>query len=212
MTIQSTPLPASMFERAQILGAATVHEAAGQVGALPSAIKPVASGMQVCGTVVTVDCPPHDNLWLHRALYTDLPPTAVLVASVGGAYEAGYWGEILAHAALRRGVTGLVIDGCVRDSALLTAANFPVFARGLCIRGTTKQPATGGVNVPITIGDVQVHPGDLVVGDADGLVVIASHQAEQALEMADQRAAKEDSIHARIEAGERTLDIYGFEA
>jgi 4-hydroxy-4-methyl-2-oxoglutarate aldolase len=188
-----------------------LHEAAGQSGALPSAIKPVAREMHVCGLAVTVECAPYDNLWLHRSLYVELPESAVLVASVGGAYDAGYWGEILAHAALKRGVAGLVIDGCVRDSALLTEIGFPVFSRGLCIRGTTKQPSSGGVNGTIEIGGVPIRAGDLVVGDADGVVVISTDQVEVVLDAASAREEKEAGILNRIHGGERTLDIYGFE-
>jgi 4-hydroxy-4-methyl-2-oxoglutarate aldolase len=192
------------------LGTATIHEAAGQTGALPSAIKPVAGGMRLAGAAVTVECPPHDNLWLHRAVYADLPPAAVLVASTSAGHEAGYWGEILAQAALRQGVVGLVIDGGVRDSTRLAELGFPVFARCLSIRGTTKQPTSGGINVPIHLGDVEVRSGDLVVGDADGVVVIRAERAARVVDDAESRVAKEAHILERIKAGERTLDIYGF--
>jgi 4-hydroxy-4-methyl-2-oxoglutarate aldolase len=210
MNQQPFAIDDATVERARSSSTATIHEAAGQCGALPSAIRPVAPGMRVCGVAVTVDCPPGDNLWLHRALYTDLPPFAVLVASVRGAHEAGYWGEILAHAAMQQGVVGLVIDGCVRDSTLLAELGFPVFARGLCIRGTTKHPTSGGVNKPIVIGDVEVCAGDLVLGDGDGVVVISADRAEAVLLQAESRDAKEAAIIDNIHAGERTLDIYGF--
>jgi 4-hydroxy-4-methyl-2-oxoglutarate aldolase len=208
MTIDAVPAVSPHIERARQLSTATLHEAAGQIGALPSAIKPIATGMRVCGIAVPVECPPHDNLWIHRALYVDVPPAAVLVVSVGGAYEAGYWGEILTQAAVERGFGGLVIDGCVRDGTLIAEVGFPVFARGLNIRGTSKEPTHGGVNRHINIAGVEVRPGDLVVGDADGVVVIPSERTAETLTLAESRDAKEAAILQRIRAGERTLDIY----
>jgi len=132
------------------------------------------------------------------------------VVSVGDAYEAGYWGEILSHAAHARGVAGLVIDGCVRDGGPLADIGFPVFARGLCIRGTGKRPSRGGINGPLTIGDVEVRPNDLVVGDGDGVVVIPQARVSEVLEAAQLRVEQEATIIERIRTGESTLDIYGF--
>src|SRR5258708_38002638 len=118
--VNQMPSRTALIERARSLSAATLHEAAGQTGSRPSGIGAVSPEMQVCGPAMTVECAPFGNLWLHRALYVDSAPGSVLVVSVGDAYEAGYWGEILARAAQARGVAGLVIDGCVRDAPLLT--------------------------------------------------------------------------------------------
>lgn len=187
---------------------ATVHEALGKKGALPSAIKPVTRGMRLCGPAFTVDSPPANNLLIHEAIY-QAQPGDVLVVRVGDHYEAGYWGEIMAVAAVARGIVGLVIDGCVRDSAEMTRMNFPAFSRGLCIRGTGKE--RGGVlNKPLTIGDVTVHPGDLVLGDDDGVVVIPQADFATVVEKAEKRVAAEDKIMARLKGGESTLDIYKF--
>jgi 4-hydroxy-4-methyl-2-oxoglutarate aldolase len=127
---------------------ATLHEAAGKIGALPHAIKPVSNSFRLSGPALTVHSPGGDNLWLHRALYV-AQPGDVLVVNVSGAYDHGYWGEIMSTAAKHRGLAGLVIDGCVRDGVLLETIGFPVFARGLCIRGTGKDfDARGWINAP----------------------------------------------------------------
>lgn len=201
---------AATVAAARALPAATLHEAGGKVGALPSALKPVAAGMALCGSALTVHSPAGDNLWLHRAL--DIAqPGDVLVVHTSGAHEHGYWGEIMATMAQQRGVAGLVIDACVRDGALLAAMNFPVFARGLCIRGTGKDfGARGFINFPTLFDDLTVHPGDLVVGDADGVVVVPRARAAEVVSAARAREAKEADVIARLRAGERTLEIYNF--
>ncbi|MCM3562841.1 4-carboxy-4-hydroxy-2-oxoadipate aldolase/oxaloacetate decarboxylase [Hydrogenophaga intermedia] len=200
----------AVVEKARRLSAATLHEAAGRIGSMPSAIKPVAPSFRICGPVVTVDSPGADNLWLHRAIYVTQPGD-VLVVHVGDAHEWGYWGEIMSVAAKARGLGGLAIDGCVRDGAMLEQLGFPVFARGLCIRGTGKDfDARGWINHPTLFGNLAVHPGDLVVGDADGVVVLPRQRAAELVHDAEQREAKEAAILQRLRAGERTLEIYNF--
>ncbi len=192
------------------LPTATLHEAGGKIGALPSALKPIAAGMRVCGPALTVHSPGGDNLWLHRALDVARPGD-VMVVYASGVYEHGYWGEIMATMAQARGVAGLVIDGGVRDSMLLAQMGFPVFARGLCIRGTGKDfGATGWINHPIRLGEVTVDGGDLIVGDADGVVAIPRARAAEVIEKSVRREADEAAILARLRAGESTLDVYGW--
>jgi len=201
---------ATVVETARTLPAATLHEAGGRIGVLPSAIKPVAPAFRICGPAVTVHSPGGDNLWLHRAIYV-AEPGDVLVVHVQGAYDHGYWGEIMSTAARARGLGGLVIDGCVRDGAVLADFGFPVFARGLCIRGTGKDyGARGFINHPILLDDLTVHPGDLVAGDTDGVVCVARKDAPRIVNAALQREAKELSIRRRLEDGERTLEVYNF--
>lgn len=196
--------------RARRLPAATLHEAAGRIGVMPSAIKPVAPSFRVCGPAVTVDSPGGDNLWLHRAIYV-AQPSDVLVVRVSDAHEWGYWGEIMSVAAQARGLGGLVIDGCVRDGAILEQFGFPVFARGLCIRGTGKDfGARGWINHPTLFGNLAVSPGDLVVGDTDGVVVLPRDSAAELVQAAEQREDKEAAILERLRAGERTLEAYNF--
>jgi 4-hydroxy-4-methyl-2-oxoglutarate aldolase len=204
------PPPASVVSALARHGAATLHEAAGQTGALPPAIKPVARGMCIAGPAMTVQSPPADNLWLHRALYVARPGD-VLVVSVSGHHEAGYFGEIMAHAARARRLAGLVVDGCVRDGDLLAEIGFPVFARGLCIRGTGKDHhARGSINHAVVIGDITVRPGDIIIGDTDGVVALDPAQTDQIQEAARARLAKESDIIAQLASGARTLDIYGW--
>ncbi|WJF91925.1 4-carboxy-4-hydroxy-2-oxoadipate aldolase/oxaloacetate decarboxylase [Paraburkholderia bonniea] len=201
---------AAVIDIARAFPTATLLEAANKTGALPSAIKPVSSTFRVCGPAVTVHSPPGDNLWLHRAMVV-AQPGDVLVVYTSDFHEAGYWGEVMSTAAKERGIAGLVIDGCVRDADLLAQIGFPVFARGLCIRGTTKDfGARGWINHPVRIGDVPVRAGDLVVGDADGVVVLAQEMLGATLRAAREREDLEAQILERITAGELTLDIYGW--
>ncbi|MBP6900308.1 MAG: 4-carboxy-4-hydroxy-2-oxoadipate aldolase/oxaloacetate decarboxylase [Burkholderiaceae bacterium] len=195
---------------ARRLPTATLHEAAGKLGALPSAIKPVAAGMALAGPALTVHSPPGDNLWLHRAL--DIArPGEVLVVHCSGAHEHGYWGEIMATMALARGLAGLVIDGCVRDGALLAQLGFPVFARGLCMRGTGKDfGAVGWLNHPVWMGEVAVQAGDLIVGDGDGVLALPQARAAEIVARGRQRETDEADILRRLQAGASTLDVYGW--
>lgn len=195
---------------ARALPAATLHEAAGRIGALPARIKPMAPEFRLCGPAVTVESPGGDNLWLHRAIYA-AEPGDVLVVNVATTVDYGYWGEIMSTAAQVRGLGGLVINGCVRDAVLLARIGFPVFACGLCIRGTGKDHgARGFINHPITIGDIVIDAGDLIVGDADGVVALSRADAGRHVQSAVEREHKEADIISRIERGERTIDVYHF--
>lgn len=193
---------------ARRLGAATLHEASGQKGALPSGIRPISKAMRVAGPAFTVETPPGNNLVVHRALAVAAPGD-VLVVAAGGHYEAGYWGDLMTIAALERRIAGLVIDGFVRDSRAIERLQFPVFARGLSIRGTTKDPG-GSLRTPVTLGDVTVAPGDLVVGDADGVVVLHREDVAEVLEQAREREKREADAIARLRKGETTLQIFGW--
>ena len=190
------------------LDAATVHEAYGGRGALPSEIKPLDVTFRVCAPAFTVDCPPGDNLWIHRAVYA-ARPRDVLVVHARGEREAGYWGEILGHAALVQQLAGLVIDGGVRDIERLAEIGLPVFAANVCLRGTSKDPlADGRVGEPIVIGQTLVRPGDIVVGDRDGVVVVAADAVDGVAAAARERIRKEEEVVARLQRGETTLAIY----
>lgn len=207
-----SPLSPELLARARRLGAATLHEAAGRVGALPSAIKPVAPSMVLCGPAFTVHCPPLSNLQIHHALYQACPGD-VLVVHVGGGTEAGYWGDILNEAAMARGLGGLVIDGGVRDTAGLVQMALPVFSHGVCIRGTGKDyGAVAWLQEGVRMGDVVIRPGDLVMGDCDGVVVIAADEVERVVAAGEAREADEARKIEQIRQGARTLDLYGFAA
>ena len=190
------------------LSAATVHEAAGRIGALPSPIKPLSSAMCLEAPAFTVRVSPSDNLWLHRAVYA-ASRGEVLVVDTSGGPEYGYWGEILAEAAIARGLAGLVINGGVRDSRRLIELGWPVFAERLCVRGTGKDPpGDGGLGEPIRFGDVTVHPGDLIIGDPDGVVCVPAASADQVRNKALERERAEAGYIQRLRTGETTLAIY----
>jgi len=196
--------------RAKALGAATLHEAAGRIGALPSAIKPISPAMRLAGPALTLRVPPLDNLWIHRALYRARPGD-ILVVDTGGGREGGYWGDILNEAAVAHGLGGLVIDGGVRDSSRLMEMPLPVFADRICIRGTLKGfTVPGQCGVPVRIGDVLINPGDMIMGDADGVVALPADRIEEILAAAEAREADEQAKIAQIRAGKPTLDLYGF--
>jgi len=166
--------------------------------------------MRICGPAVTVHSPGGDNLWLHRAIYV-AQPGDVLVVHTSGVHDFGYWGEIMSCAAAQRGVAGLVIDGCVRDGSLLSEFNLPIFARGLCIRGTGKDfGARGFINFPVLFDDLIVHAGDLVVGDADGVVVLPRDKAADIVAASEAREFKETAVIGELRQGARTLELYNF--
>ncbi|WP_313802163.1 4-hydroxy-4-methyl-2-oxoglutarate aldolase [Sphingobium sp.] len=187
---------------------ATLHEAVGRRGALPSAIKPIDSGMRVVGPALPVRCPPGDNLWIHRAL-AEAAPGDVLVVACGPGDEFGYWGEIMATAAVARGVAGLVITGGVRDSLALIDLGLPTFAGRICIQGTGKDPAgNGAVGEPVRVGAAHIRKGDLIVGDADGVLVLTPEEAEWVIPAGRDRDSREASILEQVRAGALTLDVY----
>jgi 4-hydroxy-4-methyl-2-oxoglutarate aldolase len=195
--------------RAAAIPAATLHEAAGRIGSLPPAIKPVDASFRVAGPAVTVTCPNGDNLCIHRALCA-AQPGDVLIVQTGAGADYGYWGEVMSTAARARQLGGLVIDGCVRDAPLLREIGFPVFARGLCIRGTIKDVgARGWVNAPVLIGDVAIAAGDLIVGDEDGVVALPQAMVEETLRAAIAREEKEAEMCRQLEAGATTLELLG---
>lgn len=200
------------MQRLAELGAATVHEAYGRRGALPAAIKPVHESFRVCGPAFTVDCPPADNLWIHRAVYAATPGD-VLVVDVRGQTEAGYWGEILSEAALARGLGGLVIAGGVRDVDRIAALGFSVFAANVSIRGTTKEPTGDGrLGEPVRVGEVTIRPGDAVLGDADGVVVVDAGDVDAVVAASRARVLEERDVLRRLRDGESTLEIFGLSA
>ncbi len=189
-------------------GTATIHEAAGQIGALPGYIKPTSQNMKVCGTVYPLHCLARSNINLHEAIYK-AQAGDVLVGSIDNFPDAGYWGDILTNAAQKRGITGLVLDGCVRDADDIDTLQFPVFSRGLNILGTDKERG-GSVGETIQIGEVTINEGDVVIGDRDGVVVIPADKVAEVIEASQVREDKEDDVRRRLKAGESSLEIYKF--
>ena len=185
--------------------AATLYEAAGQRGMVDPAIKPMWLGAKVCGPALTVSCPPRDNLMLHHAVAV-AAPGSVLVATAEGYECVGAWGEVLSVAAQARGIAGLVIDGAVRDIEAITERCFPVFSRGLAI-GACKKEQIGTLHEPIDVGGVTVYSGDIVVGTADGVVILEIESIEPVLQGAIARREREAEIFRQLQAGKTTIEI-----
>lgn len=202
--------PREVIEGYARTGAATVHEAAGQTGALAPGIQALAPGVRVCGPALTVLCRGRDNLMLHKALEVARPGD-VLVVGTEHTPDAGYWGGILTVSAQARGVAGLVVDGCVRDTAEIRELGFPVFCRGRYVLGAAKA-RLGLINHPVVCGGVLVHPGDLVLGDDDGVVAVPRDRAAAVAERAAERDRKEAGVTERVRNGELTLHLSGLDA
>ena len=207
-----TDVPAHASEPADPLtvarghASATLYEASGMDVALDPALRPAWPGARLAGPAFTVRGAGGDNLALHRAVAT-APPGHVLVADLQRAPH-GHWGEVLAVAAQVRGLLGLLVDGAVRDVDELRRLHFPVFCRGISITWTgMKHP--GALAVPVTVGGVEIHTGDLVVADADGAVAIPASQVERVLDAADACAATEQRHLQALRAGATTLQLYG---
>lgn len=193
------------IEALRDFGAATVYEAQGAKGALDAGIKPIAPQMRLAGPAFTVDMRPADNLMCHYALLK-AKPGDVLVLDAKAFLEAGPWGDVLTEQAMHLGLAGLVVNGAVRDAGAIIAAGFPVFCRGLSIKGTAKnQP--GSINVPVMIGEVCIRPGDIIVGDQDGMVVVERGEAESVVERCRVREDKEALYRERIRAGATTAEL-----
>lgn len=188
--------------------AALLHEALGKRGAMNHDMRPAFAGAKVLGRALTIRSAPGDNLMLHLAL-SIAQPGDVLVVTADGFLEAGIWGEIATVAAQVRGVRGLVTDGAVRDTEMIAQMGFPIFSRGLSIKGTTKRQK-GDLNKPIVVAGALVHPGDYVVGDADGVVVVPAGEVDAAIAKANEIREREADVMARLKKGELTLDLLNF--
>jgi 4-hydroxy-4-methyl-2-oxoglutarate aldolase len=194
-----------IVERFADFDPATLYEAAGQKGMIDPAIRPAWPGARVCGRAATVECPPGDNLMLHVAV-ANAPPGVVIVATVGGYLLAGAWGEILTAAAQARNVAGLVIDGAVRDIDAIRQVKFPVFSRGLAIGSCTKE-RPGTLGLPIQFGGTTVRPGDVILGDTDGLVVVEHERLDEVFETALRRRTRESEIISKLRQGRTTMEL-----
>ncbi|MER3385182.1 RraA family protein [Pectobacterium aroidearum] len=193
------------IEKLKRLGTATIYEAQGATGSLDSSIKPLARGMKFVGPAMTLQMRPGDNLMIHYALL-HAKKGDVLVINCDGFTGAGIWGDVLTAQAQNIGLAGLVVNGAVRDSDAIIESNFPVFAKGLSIRGTEKKQP-GKLNESILIGDCMIHPGDIIVGDSDGLVVIERTRLEDVIHLAEMREQKESIYKEKISQGSSTAEL-----
>ncbi|MBD9388725.1 4-carboxy-4-hydroxy-2-oxoadipate aldolase/oxaloacetate decarboxylase [Agrobacterium sp. AGB01] len=189
---------------------ATIHEAQGRKGALSSRLKPVDYKMKLCGPAFTVKCAPRDNIMLQLAI-NYAKPGDIIVVSAGEYEEAGSFGDVLANACLAKGIGGLVTDTGVRDTLQLRDLGFPVFSLSVCIKGTVKE-TIAAVNDSIIVGGEIINPGDIIVGDADGLVVVRREEAQESARLSQIREDAEAGYIEAYKQGKSVVEVSNLEA
>lgn len=198
----------SIIKQYKKISAATAHEAMNRKGYIDCRIRPLYDGMKVCGSALTCECPEMDNITLHAALH--IAETGdVIVCKMGGYYQQGPFGDCLATIAVQKGVDGLVIDSGVRDGDGIKKIGFNVFSRGHCINGTNKE-VFGNVNNPIAFGGQIINPGDIIIGDDDGLVVVPLEISEEVLKKSFAIIDLEEQIRQKFLAGIDSWELNKF--
>lgn len=185
------------------------NTAAPKQGVMDTAIKPLDSKSHMAGRAVTVQCYPGDNLAMHQGIYA-AKPGDILVLAAQGYNSAGHFGDIMALACKERGIAGVIIDGSCRDAEDIKALGLPVFVRGMNPSGTVKA-SLGKINVPVQCGGIVVNPGDMIIGDCDGVVVVPKENEDEVIAKAKAKFEKEEHIIELLKAGKTTLEIYGFD-
>jgi 4-hydroxy-4-methyl-2-oxoglutarate aldolase len=191
-------------------GVATVHEAQNRTGLMRPYLRPVYPAARAAGPAITVSCQPGDNLMIHAAVEVCKPGDVMVVTTTSDSTD-GFFGDLLASSLMAHGVKGLIIEAGIRDAADITEMNFPVWSRAISAQGTVKA-TPGSVNVPVVCAGVSVRPGDIIVADLDGVVVVPRTDAAQVAKASQDRIAKEEKSRAKLKAGELGLDMYGLRA
>jgi len=198
--------PADIVRELGKQGVATVHEAQGRIGLMHPYMRPIYLSARVAAPAVTVLCHPGDNMMIHAAIEVCASGDVLVVATLSESSD-GMFGELLATSCQAHGVVGLIIDAGVRDTTDLTSMNFPVWSKAISSQGTVKATA-GFVNVDMVCAGALVHPGDAIVADQDGVVVVSRQHAAETVKLGQQRMAKEEAARARLRTGELGLDMY----
>jgi len=202
--------PRTLINKLQKHSTSTLSEVMGKSGHMIHEIKPIYPCGRVAGPAVTVLCPVGDNLTLHKSLEVAQKGDILVVEAKGYKEAGGMWGEIMTLAAKTKGIKALIINGAVRDVAAIRKIGFPVFARAVSPGGTVKK-TFGLINNPIICGGVLVNPGDIVVADEDGVVVVPRQDAREVLKKAEEREKREEEIKKLVLQGKTTMEIYGFD-